>query len=363
MIIGVTGYGGSGASACIALIKEFDNVQFYRDSTEFQILQQPDGITDLRYNLVESRRRISINTAIIRFKKMISNKRSDRLSSQTHNQFKKISLEYISSLARITWIGKSTYDPQDLLGLLDGPLFKYPNALIRRLIWLFKSEREWPPSNRRYYTSLSETDFVNYTKKYLNNIFKASGFDTNRPILLEQLFSLENPTGGFDYFDDNVRSIIIDRDPRDFYTLVSLYWSKSSTGYMPNNNNVKDFVEYYKGLHHYISSDSRVLYLRFEDLIYQYDETVRQLETYLGIRHVSKGTFFKPELSINNTKIYQLHPELADDIAYIENNLNDYLYDFEKYEDSLGFHKGITGVFDDKPNDLDSLKKRKRIKN
>ena len=61
MIIGVTGYGGSGASACIALIKEFDNVQFYRDSTEFQILQQPDGITDLRYNLVESRRRIRRN--------------------------------------------------------------------------------------------------------------------------------------------------------------------------------------------------------------------------------------------------------------------------------------------------------------
>ena len=363
MIIGVTGYGGSGASACIALIKEFDQIQFYKGSTEFQILQQPDGITDLRYNLVESRRRLSINSAIIRFIKMVNNRRSDRLSSQTHNQFRKISMEYVSSIANMSWVGKSTYDPQDLLGFLDNYQFRYINALVRRIIWLFKSNKEWPPAKTRYYTSLSEDDFVRCTRKYLNNIFEASGFNLEMPILLEQLFSLENPVGGFDYFEGDVRSIIVDRDPRDFFTMVSLYWSKTSTGYMPNSNNVEDFVNYYKGLHHSVSTDPHVLYIQFEDLIYQYDKTVEQIEEFLGLPHVNKKTFFKPELSINNTKVYQMHPELAKDIRYIEDNLSEYIYPFEQYESSLEFKKGITGVFDDIPNDLDAVKKRNNLNN
>ena len=67
MIIGVTGYGVTGASAFIDLICEFEDVQHYDPHIELQLLQRPDSIRDLRFNLVESRRRLNISTSISRF--------------------------------------------------------------------------------------------------------------------------------------------------------------------------------------------------------------------------------------------------------------------------------------------------------
>ena len=47
MIIGITGYGYSGASAYIDVLKEFDGIQSLKKNNEFPIFQQTDGIFDL----------------------------------------------------------------------------------------------------------------------------------------------------------------------------------------------------------------------------------------------------------------------------------------------------------------------------
>ena len=359
MIIGVTGYGGTGASACIDLLKEFDGVQSYPSSTEFQILQQPDGIIDLYYQLVDSRRRLNVNTAIIRFMKQYTFLRSDRLSEFTDNQYQRLSEAYIHALIETTWKGKSSYDPQDILSRFESPIFKYFNAIIRRILWLHDINSIFPPTINRYYTSIDKYRFINLTQDYLKSILSASGFDLDKPILLEQLFNLQNPLEGSEFFDTASKSIIVDRDPRDFYVLVTHYWGKNSTGYMPNDGDVYKFVNYYRGLHNSCSMSKDVFYLQFEDLIFDYTNTVHRLEEFLGIRHISPDTYFHPQWSINNTKLFERHSEYHHDIKYIEQELSDYLYDFNRYSSTLDFVPEEMDVFDVNPNDMNFLLRRK----
>lgn len=57
-----------------------------------------------------------------------------------------------------------------------------------------------------------------------------------------------------------------------------------------------------------------------------------QVEKATGLKkenHIDKFKYFNPMHSINNTRVWLEHPELADDIAIIERELKDYLYTFE----------------------------------
>ena len=350
MIIGVTGYGATGASACMDLIKEFEDVQYYDPHMEFQLLQWPDGITDLRYNLIESRRRLNINTAIVRFIKRYSFKRTGNIENRINGQYATLSKQYIDSLIQVSWNGKSAFDPQDLLSKYEDYKYRYLRAIMKRVIWKFNPISTWPAYRQRYYTSISEEEFIEKTKDYLNNIFKASGFDLEKPIMLEQLFCLERPTEGGDYFDD-YRSIIIDRDPRDVYILTNGFLAGQITSFMPNTRDVEEFVKYYRGLHRTQVDNPKVLYLKYEDLIYNYDSIILTLERFLGLKHIKKGEVFKPEWSINNTQLIKRYPELQKEIEYIEKHLSEYLYDFEKNEKNITFVAEDLGVFDYKPGD------------
>lgn len=358
MIIGVTGYGCSGASACMDVLKEFEDVQYYNPNIEFQLLQQPDGIRDLRFHLIESRRRISISTAITRFIQRTNFARSDFLSVQTKGQYKKLSQEYVESLIQMRWQGKSGLDPKDLLSPLERPILRLPNALIKRIIWLFNSKGYWPPARERYYSCIDEKYFNLQTEKYMNAIFLASGFDLQKPIILEQLFCLEFPLEGAEYFCTDCKSIIVERDPRDIFMDSNGYFA-SAESFMPNTGNVEDFVQYYSGLHHASAKDPNVLYLQYEDLIYDYENTIDKLEDFTGLKHVYPRKHFKPEWSVNNTQTFKLYPQYDDKIRYIEENLSEYLYPFE--EKHLNFIPENVGIFIDVPGDRNRLMARNKI--
>ena len=359
MVIGITGYGATGASACMDLLKEFQDVQYYDPHVEFQLLQWPDGITDLRYNLVESRRRISINTAVVRFIKRYEYKRSQAMIERTKGQYIPLSKAYVDSLVQVTWKGKSAFDPQDILSKYEDYKYRRLSSFMKKIIWKFQPNSTWPPYRTRYYTSISEDEFVEKTRTYLNNIFVASGFDLDKPIMLEQLFCLERPTEGGDYFDD-FRTIIVDRDPRDVYVLTNGYLSGQLTSFMPNSRDAEAFVTYYRGLHRTVVNDPRVFYLQYEDLIYRYEETVEKLENFLDLKHTTPRTHFKPEWSINNTRAYEKYPELSEEIKYIKEHLSEMLYPFEERMNNLSFTPEDTGVFDAKPGDRKGMMDRSK---
>lgn len=327
MIIGVTGFGATGASAYVDLIKEFGTVQSYNDSIEFQLLQQSDGVLDLQYALVFSQRRLHTNTALKRFEKNIKNIRNSDMVKATKGRFEKISSEYLNELIYIAWNGKSAFDSIDIKGKIDKIQIRYLNAIVRRGIRCINKSFIWPPAQKRYFSFLDSQNFQYITKKYLNNIFIESGFDITKPILIEQVFNTSNPTDGMEFFESPY-SIIVDRDPRDIY--IHVYeLAKGTATFMPYNGGVQEFVKYYKMLHNKREVDSRVLYVNFEDLVFAYEDTCKQLVEFLELEHTNKNLFFKPEYSVNNTQLYKKYPKYKDDISYIEKELKNYLYPFD----------------------------------
>ena len=97
---------------------------------------------------------------------------------------------------------------------------------------------------------------------------------------------------------------------------------------MPNTGSVEEFCKYYKLLHK--RTDLKHVYLlRFEDLIYNYENTIHRLEGIIGEKIRNKGAVFKPGRSINNTKLFLKYSCYREQFQYIENELKEYLYDFE----------------------------------
>lgn len=339
MVIGITGYGCTGASACIDLIKEYEGVQSYNGGFEFQLLQQVDGIVDLKYNLVTSKRRLSTNAAIKRFKKNLRNSRVGNIMKNTNGEYIRLSDEYINSLISVSWRGNSLYDPIDLQKCVDRYAFRRMNRLINQVIGRISPDLHWPPMEQRYFSFLDESTFDEITSEYIKKVLAASGIQDSDDsfVIMEQLFNTTNPLEGAEYFK-KAKSIIVDRDPRDVYLLTNVMMLKRLSGYMPCKGDVEKFVEYYRALHTGVVNDPRILYVQYEDLIYDYENSTRRMSEFLdGARQINKGQFFKPEYSINNTMLFTQYPQFKEQFEYIEEQLPDLIYPFEQKMDSLTF--------------------------
>ena len=138
------------------------------------------------------------------------------------------------------------------------------------------------------------------------------------------------------YFDDNFRLIIVDRDPRDIYISDKYFWSTAKFGYqtMPMPTEIDSFCDYCLSMHERAAKQygqKNILFVRFEDLIYKYEETVKKIFDFCEIdseRHVDKKKVFKPELSINNTQVFNLIDDAKDICERIKNKLPNLIYDF-----------------------------------
>lgn len=344
MIIGVTGYGATGASAYIDLLMEFEGVQAFTSSVEFQLLQQPDGICDLKYYLTHAGRRLSSSCMLKRYKKNILNSRSYVINGFSSGKYKHLTSEYFDQLVQIKWKGKSAFDPTDFRPFYDTFSLRMLNRVINKVLKTINSKYAWPPAKDRYFSYLEEEEFDKITSKYLNALLEACGFSHSSPIILEQIFNTTHPTEGMEYFAD-ARSIIVDRDPRDAY-IISNVTARGLCGFMPNSGKVEDFVAYYRSLHKPRSMDPRVMYVQFEDLLFDYEKTIDKVADFVGLNHVKKGEFFKPECSINNTQQYLNYPELQSDIKYIEEHLADMLYPFEDKKANITYVPKQIKAFD-----------------
>lgn len=68
--ISCASYYGSGSSAITDFVSEFDNVYSFTNE-EFRFIQDPNGISDLEYNLVENFNRHNSGHALKRYKKLV----------------------------------------------------------------------------------------------------------------------------------------------------------------------------------------------------------------------------------------------------------------------------------------------------
>lgn len=343
MIIGVCGYGATGSSAIVGMLKEYEEFNVC-DKAEIQEAFRIDGLQDLEYHLVKQySRHISGDVAIKRFKESIGYYKTPIVKKTIPpKEYTRLSIDYIDSLIQGSWYGIDNIDYNT-----KSPLYNLIVLLFKKLVFPNYERITGHPYNhwpaRQMYLSICPENFYEKTREYTNNLINSVSRNDGKPVVFDQLFEGNNPENSFPFFDEPM-AIVVDRDPRDLW-LVAKYAKKAlgEARFMPRED-VKVFVEYYKRLRANQKKENtdRVLFIQFEDAIYNYDEVERKLEQFLKCsRHTNKRKYFKPDISINNTQLFN-NPQYADcaeEIRYIERSLGEYLFDFSKYPKLREFKK------------------------
>lgn len=215
----------------------------------------------------------------------------------------------------------------------------YIEKTLAKIIKLLSFGKVVPKPGLRYeemwlsYTTPSE--FYSRAKILLDKFFLQMGI-SNSNIILDQLVLPHNLYRIENYFEDNCKVIVVDRDPRDVFLLNKYYWRKANAT-VPYSFDVEKFCSNYSKMRQAEKQveNRNILRIHFEDLIYNYDSSVFQILSFLDIPktlHKDKLTKFVPEKSKKNTQIFNRNMEYSDEAHYIESKLPQYLYNFPSVE-------------------------------
>lgn len=332
MIVGICGYGNSGASAVIDFLKQYDEVQVYDFillHSEFQIIHEVDGINDLKYHLTQSCDRIACNTAIKRFKRLLERgKWGSGMRVVLGDKYDQWCKSFLDEVIISSWKGKcSSFDAEDIRNGSRRGKVKYLEQKIDKFVNTINSKWNYPPKQNKFFSIFTEKDFDEIVKKHLMILFSLLNVDNSRINIFDQLFSCTKASLGMEFID-GVKTIIVVRDPRDIYVTTLLH--RDYSRFMPNYD-VEEFIKYYRTLNSFIETSGNTLIIQYEDIIYKYVETCRIVMDFLGLDTWPKREFelFNPLVSVKYTNRVSLYEKVPDDISIIEKKLPEYLYDFK----------------------------------
>lgn len=337
-IITCTGYGFTGSSAATNIIEEFENVKSLDAGFECTFLHEPDGIRDLETALKEGHR-LKVDMAVKRFLRLVNILNSQAEFQKYFNgNFEKHSIDYINSICTAQWKGNwhrgsdtIKFSKQDLLYYnLAKQIFL--NEYSYKNYSLYEPDT-WHPTyqmrNNSFYAFFDDS-FYAKTQDYIKKLFLEVGIHTDtKKVLIDQFFPAYNISAYLKYAPQT-KIVIVDRDPRDLYVLNKSSWGEP---YIPTDD-VNTFISWYKGIRFSQKAEAEnknVLLLHFEGLIFDYENSLLKLKTFLELHdeeHIKKGLYFNPEKSAKNTYKFKNYPQWEDDIFKIEKELSDYCYKF-----------------------------------
>lgn len=342
-IIALSGLGYSGSGAVKDLLCEYSNVQIGGLGHEFQVLYFPDGIDDLDYHLNHSINRFySSDVAIVRFLQLIE-KLEREYGGVYVGKLYPMAKKYIDSITALT---HKSFWAFDRISVTDNRVEKaiQKDRRVENInSWLRKINRiplvhfpmlkyvDWGElyQKRDVYLSIKPSNFIDATKSFLDEMISLSIQDSIPYVVLDQFLPPNDPKRYYKYFDGNIKTIVVDRDPRDVY----IFAKKRNVSFIPHQS-VCDFNVWYREncKPESFIEDENVLRIHFEDLIYHYDEKKSEIEQYIGINNpVAPKTKFNPEVSINNTQLWKKFSDMQHDCDEIVKTLPEFLYDFSKY--------------------------------
>lgn len=325
----VLGYGWSGSSAVVDLLKEFDGN--WDPEVEFRILKDPHGMMDLEHSLVEQWDALNVDIAIrdfLEFADFLNTneskfKRGLCYSKSFNGEFMNYTLDFIESVTEFNYKG---------YWWIFNFRAKYTNWLAKKILNKFVKQKY---EKNMYFSGISKDDFYDAVKKYINSLIEAVSMDQEyENIILDQAVPVQHPLKAFDYLD-NSKVIIVDRDPRDIYCdLIEL--EKLIGKDIAWSHDAMKFVKWHKKYREnsHIQNEN-ILRIQFEDLILKYDKTIDQILDFLGIdekSHSKKMAFFNPNVSRKNVGKYKDFP-YQDEIRILEKELEEYLYPLKEMEE------------------------------
>lgn len=315
----------TGASVVDDIFKEFDNCVSAPSDIECRFLQDPDGISDLEYNLIDNPHRLNSGYAIKRYEKFVK-KYNHTYSMIFGKKWKDVSKQYIESLVSVKYKG-FWFKDLEMLSTKDLALY-----YAKRVINLIKNPSDRIsgyyvncPNVDFYHSFLTREEFLSKTKDYVRNLCNIINVSNKPFLLLDQCVPTSNIERYTKYFDD-IKVVVVDRDPRDVY----IEHKHNRDHVLPNSPEAfcKVFLDHRKMFNN--SEKNNVLYIKYEDFIFQYEDSLKKLVEFVEqdmSQHKNKRKHFNPDISVKNTRLWRKHPEYNEEIAIIEKELSQFLYD------------------------------------
>ncbi|MBT4763451.1 hypothetical protein HOO14_00350 [bacterium] len=325
--ISVSGYGWTGSGACIDLLKEFEGFDALQG--EFRIAKDPCGLIDLENSLVHNWDFIRHDVAIRDFLKYCNvlsrptslyRKSGKDFSNKLNVDFMMESRTYIDRLTNINYIG-------------DTFVHRYNVPAYKNLFMKLRSKFGLSNAKNMYFSRPAYSDFIQETREYIDNLFNQyARNNTIDTVILDQAIPPTNILNTSKYFKD-IKTIIIDRDPRDIYTNM-IKRDKLLGPELKNKNSVSAYIEWHKQLRRVAVSDSNslhvdeyVLRLNFEDLVLNYNDSILKIKDFLGgnMQHNQKNRYFNPSYSVKNIGLWKKYKDQSV-TRKINKELEEYCY-------------------------------------
>lgn len=343
-----TGYMGSGSSAVTDLLAEYKDCFNEYKSFEYVFLHCPNGLFDLEDHLLIGNNAIKSDASIRLFEEQMK-KLYDKPFWWAGN-YKKIigpkfmdyTEEFVEKITQFKFSGFWYYQEEVNFNMFLKLLVRKPFKMITKNKCFNKPVLKYNDGMKLSY--IKPEEFYPAAKEYINKVLNEAS-KGHENIIMDQLLLPFNLFRVDNYFGDELKVIVVDRDPRDVYIINKYIWpSRKIT--VPFPTDAEKFCEVYKNMREMEKPfhSEKVLRIHFEDLIYKYDDTVKKIEKFIGFKpedHINKKTRFIPEMSIKNTQIYSSEV-YKDEIKIIENKLKSYLYNFpykidNKVEETVEF--------------------------
>ena len=183
------------------------------------------------------------------------------------------------------------------------------------------------------YSFTDSNRFYVSAKRFIDNYLDMTFDKTSKNMIADHFLLPHNLYRVPHYFsNDEIRVIVVDRDPRDVYVDFMKHWSDlREEPAVPYR--VEEFVTFWEDVRK-IETPANfdcILRIHFEDLFYNYSATVSKIEQFCGLEakdHINPGKFFNRNKSADNLKHYSSRKEWETEVNYIERHLSSYLYNF-----------------------------------
>ena len=303
----VSGYGWSGSSACVDLLKEFEG--FGALQGEFRIAKDPYGLRDLEGSLVHNWDFIRHDVAIrdfLAFCKVLSretglfSKVGKNFANKLNIDFMLESKSYINRLTNMTYLG-------------DTFVHRYNIPAYKNFIMKARNKLGKNNAKLMYFARPNEVDFIRETRDYIDSLFvNYMSIEKINTLVLDQAIPPTNIIGTSKYFK-NIKIIIVDRDPRDIY--VNMIRGRGLLGpELIKRDSVDKYIKWHTLMRKMSKNDKnnkdilkKVIRLNFEDLVLDYDSSVAKIFDFIGVNgvHSQKYKFFNPNASAANIGLWK----------------------------------------------------------
>lgn len=331
--INIAGLGSTGSSAVADLLKEYDNISSYIGAYTYEhvLMGHPDGVMETVLLLSNQFFGLQTDATIRRFMKkmnsiLVSYGGKSFFSGKYRSVFEKSVMDYVQNISVKEGKCPSTVQEIDYKEKILKKIFKriHKPEMIKRV---------YPEKYGWYTLKVDEEALYFYTKKFVSEYLNMTVRDATGDYYLLDGFV------PFTYFNmmpliiqEEFKNILVLRDPRDRYLGEAQIRDTGDVAIVPMDPVL--YCQNYRCIMEKLGEQDRDSYclVYFEDLIENYEETVKKLEEYLGIdsthHNQNVGEIFNIRESCHNCRMYKQEAMIkrySKELSIIEKELKEYL--------------------------------------